>query len=89
MQTENAKLRTLLREELTAVHQQFVHMIALREWGDEAFAASIANVDNVDFRVAMKVMNHLVSIGATLDLSRPTIRRLSRRPLPPSGMAKR
>jgi bacterioferritin (cytochrome b1) len=69
VETENSKLRYLLREQLTAVHQQFVHIIALREWGDEEFAASIEKVDNADFPVAMKVMDHLISGGSSLDLS--------------------
>jgi hypothetical protein len=69
MEVENAKLRDLLREQLTAVHQQFVHILALRVWGDEAFAARISTVDNADFPVAMKVMDYLVSAGVSLDLS--------------------
>lgn len=69
VEIENTRLRSLLREQLTAVHQQFTHIIALREWGDEEFAASITNVDSADFPVAMKLMNHLVAEGSSLDLS--------------------
>jgi hypothetical protein len=69
MEIENAMLRSLLREQLTAVHQQFIHIIALREWGDEEFAARITKVDNADFPVAMKLMNHLVAVASPLDLS--------------------
>lgn len=56
-------LNAMLRVELTAVHQQFIHILALRVWKEDAIAERIAEVDRVDFPVAMRVLDTMVSRG--------------------------
>jgi bacterioferritin (cytochrome b1) len=66
---EQAKaLNQLLRCELTAVNQQFTHVLALREWGESEVAARIMEVDMVDFPNAMRILDSLVETGQPLDL---------------------
>lgn len=62
-------LNQLLRCELTAVNQQFIHVLALREWGEAQTAERIMEVDRVDFPNAMRILNYLVETGAPLDLA--------------------
>ena len=61
-------LVSFLRQELTAVNQQFFHILALREWGDQDTAARIAQVDNIDFPNAMRIINYLVSTETPFSL---------------------
>lgn len=65
---ERLALKRLLRTQLTAVNQQFVHILALRGWGETEAAERIAAIDSVDFPVAMKIMGHLVAVGEPLGL---------------------
>jgi bacterioferritin (cytochrome b1) len=58
---EPVALKALLRCQMTAVHQQFMHILALREAGDLATAARIQEVDYVDFPTAMKVLALLIA----------------------------
>ena len=60
MGPDSVALRHVLRTQLTAVNQQFVHVLALRVWGEDEFAAAVQKIDNIDFPVSMKIMNHLV-----------------------------
>ncbi len=69
MNTESESLNELLRCELTAVNQQFTHVLALRAWGEEEIAARIMEVDEVDFPNAMRILGHLIETGAPLDLA--------------------
>jgi bacterioferritin (cytochrome b1) len=65
---DSRALIDVLRSELTAVNQQFVHVLALRTWGDTATAARIMEVDAVDFPAAMRIIDHLVDTGQEIDL---------------------
>ncbi len=68
MDEERAGLKGLLRTQLTAVNQQFVHILALRSWGEREAADRINAVDRIDFPVCMKILNHLVVVGEPLAL---------------------
>lgn len=68
MDPEYASLIRILRTQLTAVNQQFVHILALRQWGLSDTADRILEVDMVDFPVAMKIMDYLIAAGAPLTL---------------------
>jgi bacterioferritin (cytochrome b1) len=45
---------------LTAVNQQFMHVLALRDWGYAETAERIMEVDYVDFPNAMRIIDYLV-----------------------------
>ena len=62
-------LHRLLRCELTVVHQQFIHILALRAWGETETAARINAVDQVDFPNAMRIIDLLVDRGLPLGLA--------------------
>lgn len=69
MDRKAQSLHKMLRCELTAVNQQFTHILALRAWGEKDIAARIAEVDDVDFPNAMRILATLVETGAPLDLA--------------------
>lgn len=56
-------LNKLLRAELTAVHQQFFHILALRCFGEDEIVARITEVDIEDFKNAMQIIDLLVAGG--------------------------
>ena len=56
-------MNRVLRCELTAVNQQFVHVLALRDWGYAETAERIMEVDYVDFPNAMRIIDYLVQAG--------------------------
>ena len=64
----------LLRCELTAVNQQFIHVLALRDWGYTEVAERIMAVDYVDFPNAMRIIDYLVQerLPVQLTSERPT-----------------
>ena len=66
MSTQTDSLNDLLRWELTAVNQQFIHVLALREWGDDETAERIMEVDFVDFPNAMRIIDYLVETGTPI-----------------------
>jgi bacterioferritin (cytochrome b1) len=68
MKNDLEKLTRLLRIELTAVHQQFSHMLALRQWKDEDLLRRITEVDTEDFRNAMQIIDLLVANGLPINL---------------------
>jgi len=68
MQTQTECLNSVLRCELTAVNQQFIHILALRKWGDKETAARITQVDNIDFPNAMRIIDHMVQTKTPIDL---------------------
>ncbi len=68
MTAETDSLNDLLRWELTAVNQQFAHVLALREWGDHETADRIMEVDFVDFPNAMRIIDYLVQTGTPIAL---------------------
>ena len=69
MDKQAKALSRLLRCELTAVNQQFTHVLALREWGEAEIAARIMEVDMIDFPNAMRILDTLIASGAPLDLA--------------------
>ena len=69
MNSDIQKISKLLRCELTAVHQQFIHILSLRERGLRDTADRIAVVDNVDFPNAMKIINYLVENKAQIQIA--------------------
>ena len=69
MDTQAEALNRLLRCELTAVNQQFTHVLALREWGEAEIATRIMEVDMIDFPNAMRILDTLIASGAPLDLA--------------------
>ena len=58
-----ANLSDLLRAELTAVKQQFIHVLALNRCGYAAQADRVYEVDVVDFPNAMQIIDHLIASG--------------------------
>jgi bacterioferritin (cytochrome b1) len=61
-------LLPLLRAELTAVNQQFIHVLALRRSGDQERAARVYEVDLVDFPNAMRILDRLAASGAPVSV---------------------
>jgi bacterioferritin (cytochrome b1) len=61
-------LTRLLRTELTAVHQQFFHMLALRQWKDDIILGRITEIDTEDFKNALQIIDLLVSRGDPITL---------------------
>ena len=60
MATQSDSLTDVLRCEMTAVNQHFIHFLALRDWGDDETAARIKRIDRVDFPNAMRIIDYLV-----------------------------
>jgi bacterioferritin (cytochrome b1) len=58
----------LLRAELTAVNQQFIHVLALQRLGDSRRADRIYEVDRVDFPNAMRIIDRLAARGEPIAL---------------------
>lgn len=61
-------LSPLLRAELTAVNQQFIHILALRRLGDSRRADRIYEVDRIDFPNAMQIIDRLAARGEPIAL---------------------
>jgi bacterioferritin (cytochrome b1) len=61
-------LNAVLRLLLTAVHQQFIHILLLRSWGHSEVERRIVVVDKVDFVSALRMVDHAVATGAPPDL---------------------
>ena len=59
MTSDHSQLLRLLRAELTAVHQQFFHILILRSLGENQLAARIVAVDDEDFKNAMQIIDLL------------------------------
>lgn len=60
MATQAESLNDVLRWEMTAVDQQFIHVLALRQWGDDETAERIMRIDRVNFPNAMRIIDYLV-----------------------------
>lgn len=58
-------LQTLLRVQLTAVQQHFIHVLILQARGNHAFADRITAIDNTDLSVAMQLVELLVARNVT------------------------
>lgn len=63
-----APLLNVLRQELNAVNQQFIHILALKAWDENEAAERITQVDNVDFPNAMRIIDHLAASAAPIEL---------------------
>jgi hypothetical protein len=61
-------LNALLRAEMTAVNQQFIHILALRRLGDLRRADRLYEVDRIDFPNVLRIIDHLVAAGRTVEL---------------------
>ena len=74
LKSECEHLNRVLRCELTAVNQQFIHVLALRDWGYAEAAERIMEVDYVDFPNAMRIIDYLVRarLPVLLPSERPT-----------------
>ena len=53
----------VLRLQLAADQQHFIHVLLLRAWKEEAVADRIASIDAVDLPNAMRIVDCLVSAG--------------------------
>jgi bacterioferritin (cytochrome b1) len=69
MQTAPAALLNVLRCELDATNQQFVHILALRLWGEKEAAKRITEVDDIDFPNAMRIIDYLVTTDTPIELA--------------------
>lgn len=56
-------LSRVLRLQLAAVQQHFIHVLLLRAWNEEAVADRITSIDAVDLPNAMRIVDFLVSAG--------------------------
>ena len=65
---DQAKLGDLLRIELTIVHQQFFHALALRQWHETVIADRLMEVDVEDFKNAIQIIDQLVTEGCSIHL---------------------
>jgi bacterioferritin (cytochrome b1) len=63
-------LNSVLRVQLTAVQQHFIHVLTLKAWGDVATAKGITAIDEIDLPNAMRIADLIVSIGAVPELCR-------------------
>jgi bacterioferritin (cytochrome b1) len=54
---------------MTAVNQQFIHVLALRDWGYAETAERIMEVDRADFPNAMQIIDYLVETEAPILLA--------------------
>lgn len=62
-------LNSVLRLQLMAVQQHFIHVLILKAWADDETAAGITAIDNVDLPNAMRIVDFIVSSGALPKLS--------------------
>lgn len=60
MQSENERLRSLLAELLSAVSQQFFHILLLRRIGEAELTRRFVEVDDEDFKITMAIVDLLV-----------------------------
>ena len=70
MNTDSVLL-DILRCELDATNHQFTHILALKQWGYDAAAARITEIDDIDFVNAMRIIDYLVSRGKPFTLRNP------------------
>ena len=64
----HGQLNAVLRWNLTAVDQYFIHILVLRSWDDGETARDIAAVNNADFPNAMRVLDHIIAMGGRPEL---------------------
>ncbi|MCP4765290.1 MAG: hypothetical protein GY875_03380 [Gammaproteobacteria bacterium] len=68
MQTNPVALLHVLRCELDATNQQFVHILALKLRGEQQAARRITEVDDVDFANAIRIIDYLVATNTPIVL---------------------
>jgi len=61
-------LNAVFRVLMTAVNQQFIHILILRAWNQVEPVQMIVAVDKADFPVAMRLAHRIVALGARPDL---------------------
>ncbi len=61
-------LNAVLRRDLTAVDQYFIHILVLRSWHDGETARGIAAVNNADVANAMRVLDPIIATGGRPEL---------------------
>jgi len=66
MQSENDHLRSLLTALLSAVSQQFFHILLLRRAGETELTPRIVEVDDEDFKNTMAIVDLLAERGASI-----------------------
>ena len=54
---------------MTAVHQQFFHMLALRHWKSPDILKHVTDIDTVDFRNSMAIIDFLVAAKQPITLA--------------------
>lgn len=68
MSPEARSLLQLMRCELTATNNQFMHILALGKWGEKDAVKHITKVDDVDFANAMGIAQHLIETRTPIRL---------------------
>ena len=68
MSPEARTLLRLMRCELAATNNQFMHILALGKWGEKEAVKRITQVDDVDFSNAMRIAQHLVETKTPIRL---------------------
>lgn len=58
-----SSLNPVLRALMTAVHQQFIHILLLKAWNEPEMATAITTVDKLDFPVVMQLTHRIVALG--------------------------
>jgi len=61
-------LNALMRRQLTAVNQQFIHVLALQVWKDEEIVEPIRLYDLIEVRTSMAILDHMVRKGQPIQL---------------------
>lgn len=61
-------LNIVLRLQLMAVKQHFIHVLTLEAWGDPETAAGITAIDSVDLPNAMRIVDFIISSNALPEL---------------------
>ncbi|MEO1191986.1 MAG: hypothetical protein AAFY02_09535 [Pseudomonadota bacterium] len=56
-------LNALMRRQLTAINQQFIHVLALQAWKDEEIMEPIRVFDLIDVHTSMSILDHLARAG--------------------------
>ncbi len=68
MPSDHDALLKVLRYELDATNQQFIHILALKLWKEKDVATRITEVDDVDFANSMRIIDYLVSTHTPITL---------------------
>lgn len=64
-------LNAVFRALMTAVHQQFIHILILKAWNEPDMAHAVTVVDKSDFPVAMQLAHRIVALGGMPELHGP------------------